>query len=65
MGSVVKQTLKSLCCSEGWSYGIFWRFVQNDSLLLTFEDAYYEKQVEAVIDMLPQSNWPSCFHWET
>ncbi|KAK7851394.1 transcription factor lhw [Quercus suber] len=54
MGSVVKQTLKSLCCSEGWSYGIFWRFVQNDSLLLTFEDAYYEKQVEAVIDMLPQ-----------
>lgn len=54
MGSVMKQTLKNLCCSEGWSYGVFWRFVQNDSLLLTFEDAYYEKQVEAVIDMLPQ-----------
>lgn len=55
MGSVLKTTLKSLCFSEGWSYGVFWRFVQRDSLLLTFEDAYYEEQMGAVINnMLPK-----------
>ncbi|KAB1215519.1 Transcription factor LHW [Morella rubra] len=53
-GSVLKKTLKSLCRSYGWSYGVFWRFVQRGSLLLTFEDAYCEEQVGAVVDMLPQ-----------
>lgn len=52
--SSLKKTLKSLCCSHGWSYGVFWRSVQRDSLLLTFEDAYCDEQVGAVIDMLPQ-----------
>ncbi|XP_040990769.1 uncharacterized protein LOC121237906 [Juglans microcarpa x Juglans regia] len=52
-GSVLKKTLKSLCCRDGWSYGVFWRFIQRDSLLLTFDDAYYEEQVGAVVEMFP------------
>ncbi|KAG6684742.1 hypothetical protein I3843_12G078600 [Carya illinoinensis] len=52
-GSVLKKTLKSLCCRDGWSYGVFWRFVQRDSLLLTFDDAYYEEQVGAVVETFP------------
>ncbi|KAL5552458.1 hypothetical protein UlMin_002634 [Ulmus minor] len=48
--SVVKRTLKSLCVSNGWSYGIFWRFDQRNPILLSMEDAYYEERVGAVID---------------
>ncbi|KAG7956202.1 hypothetical protein I3843_11G112900 [Carya illinoinensis] len=54
-GSALKKTLKCLCCSDGWSYGVFWRLAQRDSFrLLTFEDAYYQEQVGAMVDMLPQ-----------
>ncbi|KAF3434214.1 hypothetical protein FNV43_RR25317 [Rhamnella rubrinervis] len=54
-GSVLKEMLKNLCVSNGWSYGVFWGFDQRNSMLLTMEDAYYKDQVKAVIDnMLPQ-----------
>ncbi|XP_051115395.1 transcription factor bHLH157-like [Andrographis paniculata] len=48
--SVMKETLRSLCCSNGWCYGIFWGFDQRNSLLLTCKDAYYEEQMRALID---------------
>lgn len=48
--SMVKETLKSLCRSHGWSYGVFWGFDQRNSLLLTLQDAYYEEQMGSVID---------------
>ncbi|KAI3469114.1 hypothetical protein Pfo_025777 [Paulownia fortunei] len=48
--SMIKETLKSLCCSNGWCYGIFWGFDQRNSLLLTLKDAYYEEQMGALID---------------
>ncbi|PIN02204.1 hypothetical protein CDL12_25283 [Handroanthus impetiginosus] len=50
--SVIKETLKSLCCNNGWCYGIFWGFERRNSLLLTLKDAYYEEQVGALIDSL-------------
>ncbi|XWS38182.1 hypothetical protein CRYUN_Cryun19dG0108400 [Craigia yunnanensis] len=52
MGSVVKQTLKNLCCSNGWSYGVFWRSDHRNSMLLTMEDAYYEEQMGPLVDSM-------------
>ncbi|XP_021816487.1 transcription factor bHLH157 [Prunus avium] len=53
--SVIRETLESLCVSNGWSYGVFWRFDQRNSMLLTVGDAYYEENMGAVMDsMLPQ-----------
>ncbi|KZV53269.1 hypothetical protein F511_07563 [Dorcoceras hygrometricum] len=48
--SNAKETLKSLCCSNGWSYALFWGFDQTNSLLLTLKDAYYEEQMGALND---------------
>ncbi|XP_055821760.1 transcription factor bHLH157 [Solanum dulcamara] len=48
--SMAKETLKRLCRSHGWSYGVFWGFDQTNSLLLTLQDAYYEEQMGSVID---------------
>ncbi|KAJ8555915.1 hypothetical protein K7X08_013411 [Anisodus acutangulus] len=48
--TMAKETLKSLCRSYGWSYGVFWGFDQRNSLLLTLQDAYYEEQMGSVID---------------
>ncbi|CAN4127149.1 unnamed protein product [Withania somnifera] len=47
--SMAKETLKCLCRSYGWSYGVFWGFDQRNSLLLTLQDAYYEEQMGSVI----------------
>lgn len=30
--SIVKKALKSLCCENGWSYGVLWSFDQTNSL---------------------------------
>ncbi|KAG6405414.1 hypothetical protein SASPL_133003 [Salvia splendens] len=48
----MKETLKNLCYSFGWSYGVFWGFDQTNSLLLTLKDCYYEEQVETLIDSM-------------
>ncbi|KAM7531464.1 hypothetical protein LguiB_034874 [Lonicera macranthoides] len=48
--STIKKALKNLCCNNGWSYGVFWRFDQRNTLLLTMQDAYYEEQMGGVID---------------
>ncbi|XP_057967822.1 uncharacterized protein LOC131157575 [Malania oleifera] len=47
--SMLKRTLRTLCCSNGWSYGVLWRFDQRNSMLLTLEDAYYEEQMGVVV----------------
>ncbi|CAN1139026.1 Transcription factor bHLH157 [Linum perenne] len=52
MESFVKE---SLCCSNGWSFGVLWRFDQRNSMLLRVEDAYYGEQMQIVAkDLLPQ-----------
>ncbi|KAF4351094.1 hypothetical protein F8388_013199 [Cannabis sativa] len=48
--SVLRRTLKNLCVSNGWSYGVFWCFDQRNPMLLSLEDAYFEDQVGAVIE---------------
>ncbi|XVF12907.1 hypothetical protein REPUB_Repub08aG0160400 [Reevesia pubescens] len=52
MGSMLKQTLKNLCCRNGWSYGVLWRFDQRNSMLLTMEDTYYEEQMGPLLDSM-------------
>lgn len=48
--SIVKETLESLSCNNGWSYGAFWGFDQKNSLLLTLQDVYCEEHLGVVID---------------
>ncbi|CAH9141351.1 unnamed protein product [Cuscuta epithymum] len=48
--TVTKALLKSLCCGNGWCYGVFWGFNQQNSLLLTLRDAYYDEQMGGIID---------------
>ncbi|KAG8382544.1 hypothetical protein BUALT_Bualt05G0088400 [Buddleja alternifolia] len=50
--SVIKQTLKSLCCTSNgsWCYGIFWGFHHTNPLLLTLKDGYYEEEMGPLID---------------
>lgn len=54
MVSVVKTKLKTLCCDDGWSYGVFWRFDHRNPMLLTVEDAYFEEQLEMVVSNVLQ-----------
>ncbi|KAF7828105.1 transcription factor bHLH157 [Senna tora] len=64
MGSALRNSLKFLCSSHGWSYAIFWRFHPLNSFiidsfdvrLLTVEDAYYQDQLGQEIAnlLLPQ-----------
>nr|XP_043629350.1 transcription factor LHW-like [Erigeron canadensis] len=50
--SVVKNVLKNLCCSYGWSYGAFWSYDQPNSLLLTLQDTYCDERFGSLIDNL-------------
>ncbi|XP_050230332.1 transcription factor bHLH157 [Mercurialis annua] len=54
MGLVLKELLKNLCCSNGWSYGVFWSFDQRNSMLLTMEDVYYEEEMGVVVNNMLQ-----------
>ncbi|KAK1382769.1 hypothetical protein POM88_020504 [Heracleum sosnowskyi] len=48
--SIVKNALRSLCCENRWSYGVFWSFDQTNSLLLTIQETYFDEQMRAVVD---------------
>lgn len=52
LDSMMKETLESLCCSNGWCYGVFWGFHHRNSSLLTLKDAYHEEQMGALIDSI-------------
>ncbi|XP_044476679.1 transcription factor LHW-like [Mangifera indica] len=52
MGSVLKRKLESLCCSNGWSFGVFWSFDQQNQMFLTLQDAHYEEQMATVVDKM-------------
>ncbi|KAL1189511.1 Transcription factor [Cardamine amara subsp. amara] len=57
MGSEIKQILKTLCFSHGWSYAVFWRYDPLNSMLLRFEEAYNDEQSVALVDdMILQSH---------
>ncbi|XP_071695716.1 transcription factor bHLH157-like [Rutidosis leptorrhynchoides] len=50
--SAVKNVLKNLCISYGWSYGVFWNFDQPNSILLTMQDAYFKEEIQGLLDDL-------------
>ncbi|KAM0030190.1 putative transcription factor bHLH family [Helianthus debilis subsp. tardiflorus] len=50
--SVVKNVIKNLCCSYGWSYGAFWSYGQPDSILLSLQDTYFEEEFRSLMDNL-------------
>ncbi|KAK6926051.1 Transcription factor MYC/MYB N-terminal [Dillenia turbinata] len=52
MRSWLKDVLKNLCCNYGWSYGVLWRIDIRNSMLLTFEDAHYDKKTELFIQQM-------------
>ncbi|KAI3961453.1 hypothetical protein MKX01_001189 [Papaver californicum] len=54
MNSRFKETLKCLCCNNGWSYGVCWRVNRQNSMVLTIEDAYSEEQTGMVIEKMLQ-----------
>ncbi|RZC69638.1 hypothetical protein C5167_032771 [Papaver somniferum] len=54
MNSRIKETLKCLCCNNGWSYGVFWRVNRQNPMVLTIEDAYSEEQTGIVIEKMLQ-----------
>lgn len=49
-GFILKEILESLCCNNGWCYGVFWSFSQQNSLLLTLQDGHFEDKLGALID---------------
>ncbi|KAK2989508.1 hypothetical protein RJ640_019607, partial [Escallonia rubra] len=43
MGSQLHQALRSLCLSTDWKYAVFWKLQHRTRMMLTWEDAYYDK----------------------
>ncbi|MCL7043165.1 hypothetical protein MKW94_000191 [Papaver nudicaule] len=54
MNSRIKETLKCLCCNNGWSYGVFWRVNRQNPMVLTIEDAYSEEETRMVTEKMLQ-----------
>ncbi|KAH0857303.1 hypothetical protein HID58_085564 [Brassica napus] len=50
MDMEVKQILKSLCFSYGWSYAVFWRSDPINPMLLRVEEAHNDEQSAALVD---------------
>ncbi|XP_057520446.1 transcription factor bHLH157 [Amaranthus tricolor] len=48
--SYIKKILKNLCLSNGWSYGVFWRFDPINHMLLTMGDAYFEEHASSLME---------------
>lgn len=49
-GSMMKEMIKDLCCSYGWSYGVLWGFHPTISSLLTLQEAYHEQQMRPLLE---------------
>ncbi|KAI3829754.1 hypothetical protein L1987_03882 [Smallanthus sonchifolius] len=41
--SALHQALKNLCLNTDWNYAVFWKLNPQAQMMLTFEDAYYDK----------------------
>ncbi|CAH8337250.1 unnamed protein product [Eruca vesicaria subsp. sativa] len=50
MDMEVKQILKSLCFSYGWSYAVFWRYDPIDPMLLRVEETHNDEQSATLVD---------------
>ncbi|CAN6996852.1 hypothetical protein IGI04_018520 [Brassica rapa subsp. trilocularis] len=43
MGSTSQEILRSLCSNTEWKYAVFWKLNHRSRMVLTLEDAYYDK----------------------
>ncbi|XP_024031485.1 transcription factor bHLH155 isoform X2 [Morus notabilis] len=43
MGTDLQQILRSLCFNTEWKYAVFWKLKHRARMVLTWEDAYYDK----------------------
>ncbi|XP_062080527.1 transcription factor bHLH155-like [Humulus lupulus] len=43
MGTDLQQILRSLCFNSEWKYAVFWKLKHRARMVLTWEDAYYDK----------------------
>ncbi|PON62602.1 MYC/MYB transcription factor [Parasponia andersonii] len=43
MGADLQQILRSLCFNTEWKYAVFWKLKHRARMMLTWEDAYYDK----------------------
>ncbi|KAK1430660.1 hypothetical protein QVD17_13560 [Tagetes erecta] len=50
--SGVENVLKNICCSYGWSYGAFWSYGHQNSILLNLQDTYFEEKCRSLMDNL-------------
>ncbi|KAD3338360.1 hypothetical protein R6Q59_026991 [Mikania micrantha] len=41
--NALHQALKNLCLNTDWNYAVFWKVNPQAQMMLTFEDAYYDK----------------------
>ncbi|XP_060970996.1 transcription factor bHLH155 isoform X1 [Cannabis sativa] len=46
MGTDLQQVLRSLCLNSEWKYAVFWKLKHRARMVLTWEDAYYDKSEE-------------------
>ncbi|CAI7780070.1 unnamed protein product [Closterium sp. NIES-53] len=37
---ILRQTLRSLCSPDGWTYAVFWKLKRRNRMVLTWEDGY-------------------------
>nr|DAD19855.1 TPA_asm: hypothetical protein HUJ06_021318 [Nelumbo nucifera] len=43
MGTLLQQTLRSLCFNTEWKYAVYWKLKRRARMMLIWEDAYYDK----------------------
>lgn len=43
MGTNLQQILRSLCSNSEWKYAVFWKLKHRARMVLTWEEAYYDK----------------------
>eukprot|EP00249_Psilotum_nudum_P023174 c28771_g1_i1 orf=974-4189(+) len=52
MATMLRQSLRGLCCKTGWCYAVFWKLKRRSRMVLTWEDGYYEFKKPSVISNL-------------
>ncbi|KAJ0947998.1 putative transcription factor bHLH family [Helianthus annuus] len=59
--SALHQALKNLCLNTHWNYAVFWKLNPQPQMMLTFEDAYYDKN-DPSDDLLGLAIAKMCYH---
>ncbi|CAI5466104.1 unnamed protein product [Closterium sp. Yama58-4] len=46
---ILRQTLRSLCSPDGWTYAVFWKLKRRNRMVLTWEDGYFSMDTPGAI----------------